>query len=85
MGEVECGDDLGEVIEGKGDYGEGEKGLFGKGYYEVFEEKVGFVGNVSVIEVVLNMGGERLVVVGEWVGGVGVGVGVGESGGGGVG
>ena len=63
MPEVECADDFRELIHPKRDYREADKAFFPKPYYQVFDQKLGFLPNLSVIDLLFNMGPESLLVL----------------------
>ena len=63
MPEVECADDFRELISSKRDYREADKAFFPKPYYQVFDQKLGFLPNLSVIDLLFNMGPESLLVL----------------------
>ena len=60
---VECADDFRELIHPKRDYREADKAFFPKSYYQVFDQKLGFLPNLSVIDLLFNMGPESLLVL----------------------
>ena len=53
----------GELIHPKRDYREADKAFFPKPYYQVFDQKLGFLPNLSVIDLLFNMGPESLLVL----------------------
>lgn len=55
--------DLREVIHPKRDYTEQDKAFKVVPYYQVFQEKLGFLPNLSIVDLLFNMGPESLIVL----------------------
>ena len=60
MPEVGCADDFRELIHPKRDYREADKAFFPKPYYQVFDQKLGFLPNLSVIDLLVQYGTGKL-------------------------
>ncbi len=56
-------DDFREVIHPKRDFREADPAFCPKPYYQVFREKTGFLPNLSIIDLLFNMGPESLLVL----------------------
>ena len=55
--------DYREVIHPKKDYTEVDKDFLPKPYYQVFESRHGFLPNLSIIDLLFNMGPESVLVL----------------------
>lgn len=66
--ESETADDFRERIHPKRDFRESDKEFVPKPYYQVFDQKLGFLPNLSVIDLLFNMGPESLLVLRDSIG-----------------
>lgn len=66
--ESETADDFRERIYPKRDFRESDKEFVPKPYYQVFDQKLGFLPNLSVIDLLFNMGPESLLVLRDSIG-----------------
>lgn len=55
--------DLRESIHPKKDYKIADPYFIAKSYYQVFEQKFGFIDNMSIIDLLFNMGNESLIIL----------------------
>lgn len=55
--------DLREIIHPKKDWQETDLNFFPKSYYQVFDQKFGFIPNMSIIDLLFNMGNESLIIL----------------------
>ncbi len=63
LAEPEDADDFREVIHPKRNYAEADPDFVAKPYYQVFEQKHGFIPNLSIADLLFNMGPESLLVL----------------------
>ncbi len=63
LAEVEVADDFRESIHPKRDWKESDPAFSPKAYYQVFDVKQGFLPNLSIVDLLFNMGPESLLVL----------------------
>lgn len=63
MPEIPDADDFREIIHPKRNYREADPDFVVKPYYQVFEQKYGFLPNLSIVDLLFNMGPESLLVL----------------------
>ena len=56
-------DDFREIIHPKRSFREADPAFFPKPYYQVFREKTGFLPNLSIVDLLFNMGPESILVL----------------------